>query len=81
MAEQQKKTLVEFVNELHKNKGWQKKFEDRKKNKEWKELVEKELSAEDAAIVLSEDQAALDEKLKGKTDKTIVWTATAIVWG
>ena len=81
MAEQQKKTLVDFVNALHKNKDWQKKFEDRKKDKEWEKLVKKELSESDAEIVLSEDSAKLDAALGDKTSKRIVWTGAAIVWG
>ena len=79
MAEQ-KRTLVDFVNTLHADQDWQKKFTDRKKDKEWEKLVKKELSDADAEIVLSEDAARLDAALGDKTTKRIVWTSTSIVW-
>ena len=79
MAEN-KKTLVDFVNTLHQDTGWQKKFADRKKDKEWEKLVKRELSDSDAEIVLSEDAAKLDAALGDKTARRIVWTSTSIVW-
>jgi hypothetical protein len=80
MAEH-KKSLVDFVNTLHKNKGWQKKFEERKeKKKDWEDVVNEELSESDAEIALSEDRARLDAALGDKTPKRIVWEG-AIVWG
>jgi hypothetical protein len=79
MAEQ-KKSLVDFVNTLHKDKDWQKKFENRKQKKDdWEKIVKKELSDSDAEIVLSEDAAKLDAALGDQTPKRIVW-AGAIVW-
>ena len=35
-----------FVIKLHKDKDWQKKFAERKQDKQWEKLVKKELSDE-----------------------------------
>ena len=79
MAEH-KKSLVEFVNTLHKNKAWQKKFETQGEEEGLGGARQEELSESDAEIALSEDRARIDAALGDKTPKRIVWEG-AIVWG
>lgn len=74
----QKKTLIEFLIDLAKNPAMQRKYQQG--GAQWQQLVERELSAEDAALVLSEDRAAIEAKVNAqKTPAHIVWTS-ATVW-
>lgn len=74
----QKKELIEFLVDLAKNPAMQRKYQQG--GEQWKQLVERELSAEDAALVLSEDRAAIEAKVNAqKTAAQIVWTM-ATVW-
>ena len=78
-----KKTLVDFVKELHGNATWQDEFENRRDKPEvWEKRVKDELSGSDANLVLDPDPSVqkVEDKLKGKTDRRIVWGTEDIVW-
>ena len=72
------KTLIEFLVELAKNQGWQRMYQAG--GDQWRRLVERELSATDAALVLSGDRDALEAAVnEQKTAADIVWMG-ATVW-
>jgi hypothetical protein len=78
MPPEPKMTLIDFLIELNKNPGWQRKFKEG--GQQWQDLVERNLSPDDAALVLSGDRAAIDAKVDAeKTSAQIVWTLS-IVW-
>jgi hypothetical protein len=71
-------SLIDFLIKLNKTRGWQQLY--KAGGSQWADLVNRELSDEDAALILSEDQAAIEAKVNAQKDAThIVWL-NATVW-
>jgi hypothetical protein len=71
-------SLIDFLIKFHKTPGWQQLY--KAGGTPWKNLVNRELSDDDAAIVLSENQGAIEAKVaEQKTSVHIVWL-NSTVW-
>jgi hypothetical protein len=73
-----KKQLIEFLIDLASNPAMQRKYKD--KGEQWEQLVKRELSEDDATLVLTENREGIEEKVNAqKTPAHTVWTS-ATVW-
>lgn len=74
--------LIDFLVELNRNQTWQRWFDqyNRGVNQKWKDLVERSLSDADAALILSEDQAAIEAKVAAQKDSTHTVWLNSTVW-
>lgn len=70
-------SLIDFLIKLNKTPGWQQLYKDG--GAQWKNLVNRELSDDDAELVLNEDQAGIEAKVGAQKNSThIVWLSSTV---
>jgi hypothetical protein len=72
-------SLIDFLIKLNKTPGWQQMY--KAGGTQWENLVNSQLSDDDAALILSEDQAAIEAKVADQTTGAHTVFLSYIVWG
>jgi hypothetical protein len=73
-----KMRLIDFLVILNRTPGWQQLF--KAGGTPWENLVNRELSGEDAALILGADQAGIEAKVAAQKDATHTVWLNSTVW-